>query len=85
MKNAKQMYNNLLKNRQAYAALAVNEKSSLKSLSISCVPGLIPNTQINRSSIYKTSHSLKKTTNYAILFTVIIGMLAHFFQHILFA
>ena len=60
MKNAKQMYNNLLKNRQAYAALAVNEKSSLKSLSISCVPGLIPNTQINRSSIYKTSHSLKK-------------------------
>ena len=29
----------------------VNKMSSLKSLSITCMSGLIPNTQINRSSI----------------------------------
>ena len=83
MKNAKQMYNNLLKNRQAYAALAVNEKSSLKSLSISCVPGLIPNTQINRSSIYKTSHSLKKNNELCNTFYLYYRHFSTLFQHTL--
>lgn len=32
-------------------ALAVNKMSSLKSLSTTCGPRVIPNTQINRSSI----------------------------------
>ena len=39
------------KSRLLLAALAVNKMSSLKSLSITCGSGLIPNTQINRSSI----------------------------------
>ena len=45
------IYNSSLTFSQAYAALDVNKTSSLKSLSITCGFGSIPDTQINRSSM----------------------------------